>query len=266
MNFLHLISQTKKLATLAKIIGTDDLKKLQELINEAATQFLQHHHPEYANYLAYKSELLYHRNKEELDLLPVYEDHQRSVEIITDANLAVTLKKLKKEPVIGFDTESKPVFEKGQRQYTDLFQMATSKVCYIFQINKITHPIQLEIITKDKNIKKVGVGLGSDIKSLKEEFQMKCESFVDLNTIFEHLGRSNNIGSKQLVAAVLKKNLKKNKKTTVSNWQNETLTESQIQYASDDAFSSIDAYIQLQKSLKEHKQYLSAKLIRLLNL
>ena len=265
MNFLQFIAQAKKLINLAKVIGTDDLRKLQKEINHVADTFLQQHHPEYYSYLDFISKLLYQRQKDEIELLPIYEDHNRPVEIITDANLAVTLKKLKKEPVLGFDTESKPVFEKAQKQYTDLFQIATPKTCYIFQINKISHPSQLEIITKDRNIKKVGVGLGSDIKSLKDEFQMKCESFIDLNTIFEHLGRSNNIGSKQLVAAVLGKNLKKNKKTTVSNWQNETLTPEQVAYASDDAFSSIDAYLNLQKSLKDHKPYLSGKLIKFFN-
>jgi len=264
MNFLQLISQQKKLLSIEKVIGSDDLRKLQKEIDDVATNFLNEHHPEYAAYLQTIHALLYQRTKDELSELDIYEEHRRPIEVVTDATLPATLKKLKKEKLLGFDTESKPVFEKGQKQSIDIIQISSSRVCYIFQLNIITYPAMLETVIADNSIKKIGVGLGSDIKSLKEDLQLKCEGFIDLNTIFEYLGRHNNIGSKQLVASVLNKNLKKSKKVTVSNWAAKQLTPAQLSYASDDAFSSLDAYIMLGKILKDHEPYLQSKLLKLL--
>lgn len=266
MNFLQLIAQQKKLLSIEKVIGSDDLRKLQIELDTVATKFLNAHHPEYAAYLQTLHGLLYQRTKDEITELDIYEEHARPVEVVTDASMPATIKKLKKEKLLGFDTESKPVFEKGQTQTIALIQISSSRVCYIFQLNSITYPSMLESIISDKSIKKIGVGLGSDMKSLREELQLKCEGFIDLNTIYEYLGRHNNIGSKQLVAAVLNKNLKKSKKITISNWANEELTPEQLSYASDDAFSSLDAYIMLQKQLKEHEAYLQSKLMKLLDI
>lgn len=266
MNFLQLIAQQKKLTAIEKVIGTDDLRKLQKEIDAVATNFLKEHHPEYTAYLQTIHALLYQRSKDELETLDIYEDHHRPIEVVTDATMPVTIKKLKKEKLLGFDTESKPVFEKGQTQSIDVIQIASSRVCYIFQLNTITYPAMLETVIQDSSIKKIGVGLGSDIKSLREDLQLRCEGFIDLNTIFEYLGRHNNIGSKQLVASILNKNLKKSKKVTVSNWANKELTAAQLSYASDDAFSSLDAFIMLGKLLKEHEAYLQPKLVKLLGL
>lgn len=266
MNFLQLIAQQKKLLAIEKVIGSDDLRKLQSEIDAVATNFLNAHHPEYAAYLQTMHGLLYHRSKDEIAELDIYEDHHRPIEVVTDASMPATIKKLKKEKFLGFDTESKPVFEKGQTQTIAVIQISSQRVCYIFQLNSITYPAMLETIISDQSIKKIGVGLGSDMKSLREELQLKCEGFIDLNTIYEYLGRHNNIGSKQLVAAVLNKNLKKSKKVTISNWAATELSPEQLTYASDDAFSSLDAYLMLQKHLKEHEAYLQGKLMKLLDL
>lgn len=266
MNFIQLIAQQRKLHTIEKVIGSDDLNKLSLEINAVAQSFLKEHHPEYSAYIHTITALLYQRTREEILDLDIYEEHQRPIELVTNDSIDLIIKKLKKETHLGFDSESKPTFEKGQIQTIDIIQVATPLVCYIFQLNKLDYPNKLETVIKDRNIKKIGVGLGSDIKSLRDDLQMKCEGFVDLNTIFEYMGRHNNIGSKQLVAAVLNKHLKKSKKITVSNWSNKRLTAAQLCYASDDAFSSLDAFKVLQKLLKEHEDYLQSKLVRLLEL
>lgn len=266
MNFLQLFGHQRKLNSIEKVIGSDDLRKLQAQIDRVANEFLQEHHPEYASYMDTVNALLYQRTKDDLTLLDPYESHNRPVELVTNQSFDLIIKKLKKEKHLGFDTESKPVFEKGQTQSIAIIQVATQNVCYIFQLNTLEFPNKLEAIIKNRNIKKIGVGLGSDIKFLREDFQMKCEGFVDLNSAYEYLGRTNNIGSKQIVASVLNQNIKKSKKITISNWANKKLTPEQLSYASDDAFSSLDAFHMLKNLLQEHEDYLSPKLVKLLEI
>jgi ribonuclease D len=266
MNFLQLVANQRKLQNIEKVIGSDDLRKMQAEINAVANAFLNDNHPEYASYLHMINALLFQRSKEELEVLDAYEEHGRPVELVTNESIDLIIKKLKKETHLGFDSESKPVFEKGQIQSIDIIQIATKNICYIFQLNKLDYISKLETIIKNRNIKKIGVGLGSDIKFLKEDLQMKCEGFVDVNTIYEYLGRQNNIGSKQIVASALNKNIRKSKKVTVSNWAAKELSPAQLEYASDDAFSSLDAFIVLREIVREHEVYLSPKLIKILEL
>ena len=154
------------------------------------------------------------------------------------------IKKLKKEGIIGFDTEKKPTFRKGQYHPTALIQLSTSTEVFLFRINKIgLHEELIGLFESDK-IAKIGVGVSADIVELKRIRTFTQNNCIDLNDLMPTLGVEK-IGIRNLVAILLEKRVSKNQQ--VSNWENEELTRSQQQYAATDAWVCYKMYVLLIK-------------------
>lgn len=65
--------------------------------------------------------------------------------------------------VIGFDTESKPTFLKGEVSTgPHLVQLATETHAYLFQISRLQSTAALKEILESPRVLKVGFGLGND--------------------------------------------------------------------------------------------------------
>lgn len=185
--------------------------------------------------------------------MPCYEDHGRKVVLVDQHNLHHAVNDLLKARYLGFDTESRPTFRKGQKSHgISIIQIGSATCCYIFQMRHIQDPAPLAKIINHPQIIKIGVGLKADRNQLKSNFHFHPAAFVDLAPIFRPFGRKNEAGSKQLVALVLQQRLRKSKRASTSNWAVEKLTPAQIQYASDDAFSSIDVYLRLRAEFKPY--------------
>ncbi len=149
------------------------------------------------------------------------------------------IKKLKKEGIIGFDTEKKPTFRKGQYHPTALIQLSTSTEVFLFRINKIgLHEDLIALFESDK-IAKIGVGMSADIVELKRIRTFTQNNCIDLNDLMPTLGVEK-IGIRNLVAILLERRVSKNQQ--VSNWENEELTRSQQQYAATDAWVCYKMY------------------------
>ena len=154
------------------------------------------------------------------------------------------IKKLKKEGIIGFDTEKKPTFRKGQYHPTALIQLSTSTEVFLFRINKIgLHEDLIALFESDK-IAKIGVGMSADIVELKRIRTFIQNNCIDLNDLMPTLGVEK-IGIRNLVAILLERRVSKNQQ--VSNWENEELTRSQQQYAATDAWVCYKMYTLLIK-------------------
>jgi len=222
--------------------------------------------PRQREFEALAAQLCAQLTKEEIAALPPYEDHDREVVLVKEKNFSAALKKLKKATFLGFDMEAKPTFIKGQKEHkASLIQIATSRQCFIFFVSAIPQIGELRSIMEDENIVKMGIGLSKDRQRLREEFGMDTRNLVDVSDVFALLGRKNNIGSKQLVAHCLGRNLRKSKNMSRSNWAMYPLKSSQISYAADDAFSSLDAYMELRKMLRPYKGLLAPALLKLLH-
>jgi ribonuclease D len=199
--------------------------------------------------------------------LPCYEDHGREVVLVDDHNLHHAVHELLQEHYLGFDTESKPTFRKGEvSSGIAIMQISSPARCYIFQMNKITDATALGEVVGHQKIIKVGVGLKDDLNKLRNRYKFHPAAFVDLGIIFRTFGRRNSLGSKQLVALVLNRRLRKSKSVTTSNWAAATLSPMQIEYASDDAFSSVDVYLKLREVFAVYTEQLDKSVVKLLDL
>ena len=154
------------------------------------------------------------------------------------------IEKLKKQGIVGFDTEKKPTFKKGQYHPTALIQLSTATEVFLFRINKIgLHDDLITLFESDK-IAKIGVGMRADIVELKRIRTFTQNNCIDLNDLMPTLGVEK-IGIRNLVAIILEKRVSKNQQ--VSNWENSELTHSQQQYAATDAWVCYEMYVLLIK-------------------
>jgi ribonuclease D len=161
----------------------------------------------------------------------------------SDADHAAALAALAAMDVIGFDTESKPTFLKGEVSTgPHLIQLATDEAAFLFQIGSETSCDVVKLVLENKAILKVGFGLQDDLKRLRAKLGIDTANVLDLSTALRKKGEKNTLGAKTAVARYFGQALQKSKKITTTNWALPRLTEKQILYAADDAHVALKVY------------------------
>ncbi|HDP94336.1 MAG TPA: 3'-5' exonuclease domain-containing protein 2 [Candidatus Aminicenantes bacterium] len=157
---------------------------------------------------------------------------------------------LRRHRVLGFDTESRPAFKKGESYPVSLIQLATPDTVYLFHLTHIEIDDRLAKILASKRIKKVGIALNNDLDKLSELRPMKAAGFVDLSRIASEKGIVQQ-GARSLAARYLHQRLIKSSQRT--NWARRELTEKQKLYAATDAWVCLEIYFLL---LADNRTYL----------
>ncbi len=152
--------------------------------------------------------------------------------------------KILKEKIVGFDTETKPTFKKGEYYLPSLLQLASSDTVYLFQIKKCSLSPTLIKILSNPSIIKAGVAINRDIQELKKIRSFNEKGFIELADIARNAGVQN-LGLRSLTAIFLDHKI--SKKEQVSNWSKNELTQSQKKYAATDAWLSRELYLIFQK-------------------
>lgn len=160
--------------------------------------------------------------------------------VTTAAEAAAAHEELMKAREVGFDTESKPTFHKGQKsEGPHVLQFATTERAYIFQSHHgECLPAVLDLL-ESRELLKIGFGLGGDLSHISMRFGVRPNSIVDLDVSFKKLGYRNAVGAKSAIAILFQKRMFKSKSTTTSNWSSVSLTERQLVYAANDAYAAI---------------------------
>jgi RNA polymerase sigma factor for flagellar operon FliA len=188
------------------------------------------------------------------DSLPPYEGIRladvRLVRSQQDADAALAA--LLAADTVGFDTESKPTFQKGEVSTgPHLVQLATDEHAYLIQI-PVRHAADAEssaapgiavvrAVLESKTILKVGFGLGDDLRRLRAKLGIEPHNVLDLATALRR-GERNAWGAKTAVARFFGQRLQKSRKITTTNWALPRLSDRQIQYAADDAHVALRIY------------------------
>ena len=161
----------------------------------------------------------------------------RTVEVINSSiELENAMKTIERAPFIGFDTEQKPTFKKGQASHgVCLIQLATKSKCYLIQNKQIENLKPLIKLLENPRVIKIGTGLKGDNDALFKQFKLRLRSTIDLENVFKKLSSKNQIGAKKAALIILNQNLQKSKNMSRSNWENKILSDGQIKYASEDA-------------------------------
>ncbi|QUX94964.1 3'-5' exonuclease domain-containing protein 2 [Marinomonas sp. CT5] len=179
--------------------------------------------------------------KEQISQLPLYIGLGLSdIHIIeNEVEAEQALKALENETRLGFDTESKPIFRKGQvSPGPSLIQLATESQAFLFPVRFPSAVAAAKKILTNPKIKKIGFGIKDDNKELRNKLDIDICNTQDLSVTLKQLaGEKNTIGARAAVAMVLGKRLGKGAQR--SNWGAYPLKEHQILYAANDAHSAI---------------------------
>lgn len=158
------------------------------------------------------------------------------------AHKAISL--LQNERLLGFDTETRPSFKKGEQYPPSLLQLAAEDFAVLFRIHKTGLPAGLLKIFHSDKIVKVGIAIDRDLKELKDIASFEENGFVDLNIMASQKGFEN-IGVRRLAAMVLGIRISKRQQT--SNWEAEHLKPAQIEYAATDAWVCREIYLKIKE-------------------
>ncbi len=180
---------------------------------------------------------------EEINTLPVAA-YEGTVHVVrTEDALEKAVHALRRETVLGFDTETKPNFARGENNPLSLIQLAGSRAAYIIQLRHLTSCAPLLKLFSDERIIKAGVDIPQDIVKLQERMGGDYKNCVDVSLAAKQAGLKN-FSLRGLAAVLLGVRITKGMR--VSNWARDTLLPSQIKYAATDAWVSRELYLRLQ--------------------
>ena len=177
--------------------------------------------------------------------LPAYEGIRLAeITLVTSQQLAdEALAALLANEAIGFDTESKPTFLKGEHSTgPHLIQLATESRAYLFQVPRTHSATVLKEILESPRVLKVGFGLGNDRSALRSRLGIELNKVLDMGELLRGQGHRGTVGAKIAVAHFFGQRLHKSKKVGTSNWAAPRLSERQLLYAANDAHVALQIY------------------------
>ena len=188
--------------------------------------------------------------KDEVNLLPVviFEGKITLVDELSKIDPAIA--ELRRSPVVGLDTETKPSFTRGTHHKVSLVQISTLDHCFLFRLNKTNFPPALADFLADESVKKIGLSLRDDFSGLNKHQVFKPANFVDIQTIAQSYGIME-LSLQKIYAILFGKKISKSQR--LSNWESPELTEQQQRYAATDAWASLQIYLQLMNEQKLSK-------------
>jgi ribonuclease D len=182
-------------------------------------------------------------SREAMSELPVCRYEGRVCVVATRSELSDALVDIQQERVVGFDTETRPAFKKGERYDPSLAQVATAAAVYLFQLRRVDVIPGLAQVMADTRIVKAGVAVARDVQDLKQVFAFAEKSVLDLGVIARRRGLEQT-GVRNLAGILLGYRVPKGSRT--SNWAATTLTPAQISYAATDAWICRELYLRMQ--------------------
>lgn len=163
--------------------------------------------------------------------------------VTTPQDRARALADIRHESVVGFDTETRPSFRKGESHPTCLVQVATASAVHLFQLRRPDVSRILAELLVDSRIVKAGVALAHDLRSLKLVFPFMEQNVLDLGVVARRCGLEQT-GLRNLAGIFLGFRIPKGTRT--SNWAAAQLSAQQITYAATDAWVCRELFLRFQ--------------------
>lgn len=150
---------------------------------------------------------------------------------------------LLREPVWGFDTESRPTFQAGvASEGPHVVQFATLQHAYVFQLHEPGCRALTGELLAQAGFVKAGFGLADDKRRIAHKLGVEPQDVLDLDTVFRQRGYRRQMGIKAAVAVLFERRFLKSKRAATSNWAQRQLSESQLLYAANDAWAALRVF------------------------
>ena len=178
--------------------------------------------------------------KAEIATMPKVLFEGRIFVIYTEADADKAVEYLKTQQIVGVDTETRPSFKRGTTHKVALLQIATADTCFLFRLNRIGMPASLQDFLMSDTLK-IGLSLKDDFMMLRRRKNMHAEegNWIELQDYVGRFGIEDR-SLQKIYANLFGQKISKNQR--LSNWEAETLTESQMRYAATDAWACVEIY------------------------
>jgi ribonuclease D len=151
---------------------------------------------------------------------------------------------IRTERVLGFDTETRPAFRKGEHHLPCLVQAATARAVYLFPLQRMDFSAAVAEFLAAREIVKIGVSLAHDLRELKLVFPLQEASILDAGTAVQRYGVEQT-GLRNLAALFLGFRIPKGTRT--SNWAARQLSPAQLTYAATDAWVCRELFLRFEQ-------------------
>lgn len=182
---------------------------------------------------------LTHISKEELAALPAEKFPGRIVLAQTPAAARKAVRFLADQKLVGFDTETRPAFRKGQNHKVALLQLSTSEVCFLIRLNRVGLFPELKAFLESPDVTKIGLSTSDDFHGLRKLGELEPQGFVELQSLVRRHGIGD-AGLSKIYAQCFGKRISKSQQ--LSNWEAVELTAPQQHYAALDAWACLKIY------------------------
>ena len=183
-------------------------------------------------------------SREEMAALPIRRYEGEIVLVADHRSLVRAVDDIGHEGVVGWDTETRPAFRKGEMYLPSLVQVATSRAVYVFPLKTIDCSAQIAGFFRAPGIVKVGISVKDDLTKLAMVFPLEPVSVLDAGTVARRHGMEQT-GLRNLAGIFLGFRVPKGAKTT--NWAAPRLSAQQITYAATDAWACRELYLKFRE-------------------
>ena len=178
--------------------------------------------------------------KAEIAEMPKVQFSGRIFVIYTETDAEKAVEYLRTQHIVGVDTETRPSFKRGMSHKVALLQIATSDTCFLFRLNRIGMPTFLQDFLMGDTLK-IGLSLKDDFLMLRRRKDVHAEegNWIELQDYVGRFGIEDR-SLQKIFANLFGQKISKSQR--LSNWEAETLTESQMNYAATDAWACVEIY------------------------
>ena len=178
-------------------------------------------------------------DKQTINQMPVVSFPGRIHVIYAASQVKSAVTALRSASIVGFDTETRPSFKRGERHNVALLQLSTSTDAFLIRLNRTGIPTPLKEFLEDKDIIKVGLSTTDDFHQLTRVCDLKPGGFIELQQLVKKYDITDM--SLQKIYAILFQ-LKISKGQQLTNWEASELSEAQKRYAAIDAWACLHIY------------------------
>ena len=175
----------------------------------------------------------------------------RVIVVDTESEASKAIAYLLKQPLLGFDTETRPTFRPGPMHPVALLQVSTPDTCFLFRLNRIGLPECVIRLLSDQRITKVALSWSDDSGQLQRRHKFTMGNFIELQTFVKEFGIED-CSLQKLYANVFGQKISKAQQ--LSNWEADVLSEAQKLYAATDAWACVRLYEELNE-LKKNRNW-----------
>ena len=186
--------------------------------------------------------------KSAIAALPTEQFEGRIVVVLNAHEAERAVDYLLSRPILGFDTETRPSFQKGHQHKVALLQVATADVCFLFRLNYTGLTPAIIRLLEDRQVLKVGLSWHDDQNSLLRLKRFEPGAFVDIQDLARQVGIEDQ-GLQKIYANLFGKKISKRQQLT--NWEADVLSDKQKVYAATDAWACVMIYNEITDLIKK---------------